>query len=527
MKILISDKFPAEGLKVFEETEGFIVDYQPGLSAEQLLKAVEDADALVVRGGTQVSAEVFDAARQLKVVGRAGVGTENVDLEAANRKGVVVMHTPFGSTTTTAEHTIAMLMSLARQIPAACQSTKAGKWEAERFLGVEIAGKVLGVIGAGKIGRLVVERARALKMTAVVYDPNLAGETIRMLGAEQVELDELLQRSDFITLHTPLTAETKNIINAETLNQVKPGCFLINCATGGLIDEPALAEALADGRVAGAALDVFYREPPLAGHPLLAFDQVICTPHLRTATRDAQVNVTVQVARQIVDFLQNGMIVNAVNVPSISAELLKTLRPYIDLAESLGSFQAQLTAKGLKEVRLEYAGEISDYPIAPLSMAAIKGLLTPLVGASVNYINAPHLARERGIRIMETKSKESKGYSSLIRLTIVGSEGEHSVTGAMFNERDYRIVNVDGYIVEAIPKGHLLVLYNADRPGMIGFIGQVLGEANVNIAMMNLSRQGINDQAVSLLSVDSGIPEEILQKLRTHEHILAAHQITL
>ena len=527
MKILISDKFPAEGLQVFEETEGFVVEYQPGLSPEQLLEAVKDSDALVVRGGTQVTEKVFEVAQRLKVVGRAGVGTENIDLDAANKKGVVVMHTPFGSTTTTAEHTIAMLMSLARQIPAACHSTKAGKWEAERFLGVEIAGKVLGVIGAGKIGRLVVERARALKMKAIVYDPNLAGETIRLLGAEQVDLDELLERSDFITLHTPLNPETRNILNIETLSRVKPGCFIINCATGGLIDETALAEVLANGRVAGAALDVFYQEPPRPDHPLLAFDQVICTPHLRTATRDAQVNVTVQVARQIVDFLQNGNIINAVNVPSISAELLKTLRPYIELAERLGSFQAQLTAKGLKEVRLEYAGEVSEFPVAPLSMAAIKGLLTPLVGPSVNYINAPHLARERGIRIIETKNKESRGYASLIQLTIVGSGGEHSVTGAMFNEHDYRIVNVDGYIVEAIPKGQLLVLFNADRPGMIGFIGQVLGEANINIANMNLSRQAINDKAVSLISVDSSIPDETLEKLRTHEHILAAHQISL
>jgi D-3-phosphoglycerate dehydrogenase len=527
MKILISDKFPAEGLKVFEETEGLVVEYQPGLSPEELLNAVQDADALVVRGGTQVTEEVFAAARQLKVVGRAGVGTENIDQEAANRKGVVVMHTPFGSTTTTAEHTIAMLMALARQIPAACQSTKAGRWEAERFLGIEIAGKTLGVIGAGKIGRLVVERARALKMNAVVYDPNLAGETIRLLGAEQVELDELLERSDFISLHTPLNTETTNILNTDTLSRVKPGCHIINCATGGLIDEEALAAALADGRVAGAALDVFYKEPPPPDHPLLAFDQVICTPHLRTATRDAQVNVTVQVARQIVDFLQQGMIVNAVNVPSISAELRQTLRPYIDLAERLGSFQAQLFSKGLREVRLDYAGGVADFPVAPLSMAAIKGLLTPIVGPDVNYINAPHLARERGIRIVETKSKESEGFSSRIRLTIIGSDGEHCVTGAMFSEQDYRIVCLDGYSVEAIPKGHILVLFNADRPGMIGFIGQVLGEANINIAMMNLSRQIINEKAVSLISVDSRIPEETLEILRAHEHILAAHQISL
>jgi D-3-phosphoglycerate dehydrogenase len=527
MKILISDKFPAEGLKIFEETEGFTVDYQPGLSAEQLLQAVQDVDALVVRSGTQITEAVFAAAPKLKAIGRAGVGTENIDLTAANHKGVVVMHTPFGSTTTTAEHTIAMLMALARQIPAACQSTKSGKWESERFLGIEIAGKTLGVIGAGKIGRLVVERARALKMKAVVYDPNLAGETIRLLGAEQVELDELLERADFLTLHAPLTQETKNILNAETLARLKPGSYIINCATGGLIDEEALVHALAEGRVAGAALDVFYKEPPRPDHPLLAFEQVICTPHLRTATRDAQVNITVQVARQIVDFLKNGMIVNAVNVPSISAELLQTLRPYIDLAERLGSFQAQLYAKGISEVHLEYAGGVSEFPVAPLSMAALKGLLTPIVGPTVNYINAPHLARERGIRIVETKSKDSEGYSSLIQLNIVGKNGEHSVAGAMFSETDYRIVSVDGYNVEAIPKGQILVLFNADRPGMIGFIGQVLGEANINIAMMNLSRQVTNDKAVSLISVDSCIPEETLEKLRAHEHILAAHQLAL
>ncbi len=526
MKILISDKFPAEGLKLFESAGDFTVDYQPGLSSEELLQAVQDVDALVIRSGTQVTEEVFAAARNLKAIGRAGVGTDNIDLEAANHKGVVVMHTPFGSTTTTAEHTIAMLMALARQIPSACTSTKSGHWETDRYYGVEIAGKTLGVVGAGKIGRLVIERARALKMKAVVYDPHLAGETIRLLGAEQVELEELLARADFVTLHTPLNAETRNLLNAETLASMKPGSYIINCATGGLIDEDALIASLESGQIAGAALDVFCKEPPPPDHPLLKSDQVICTPHLRTATRDAQINVTVQVARQVIDFLQQGMIVNAVNVPSISAELLQTLRPYINMAECLGAFQAQLSAKGVEEVRLEYAGSVSDFPVAPLSMAALKGLLTPMVGPTVNYINAPHLARERGIRIMETKSKESLGYSSLIRLTITGSSGEHCVTGAMFNERDYRIVSMDGYSVETIPKGHILVLFNADRPGMIGYIGQVLGEANINIAMMNLSRQVINDKAVSLISVDSSIPEDTLDKLRAHEHILSAHQIT-
>lgn len=527
MKVLISDRFPAEGLAVFDQAEGLVVDYQPGLSPEQLLAAVADADALVVRSGTQVTEEVFQAARRLRVVGRAGVGTDNTDLAAANRKGVVVMHTPFGSATTTAEHTVAMLMALARQIPAASASTKRGEWQGERYLGVEVTGKTLGLIGAGKVGRLVLERALALKMQAVVYDPYLNPDVIRMYGAEPVALEELLAMADFITVHVPLTAETSCLLNADTLSRVKPGVRIINCATGGLVDEEALAEAIRCGRVAGAAIDVFAKEPPDADNSLLAMEQVICTPHLRTATLDAQVNVTVQVARQIVDFLQKGIIVNAVNVPSISADLLASLRPYLALAECLGSFLAQLFARELEEVRLEYAGAVAALPVEALTTATLKGLLTPMVGAEANYVNAPFLARERGIRVIETKSQRTEGYASLIRLTVDGGEGEHFVCGALFGEEDYRIVQVDGYSVEAVPRGHLLVLHNEDRPGMIGYIGQALGKAGVNIAMMNLTRHKINGRAVSLINVDGRIPDDLLAELRAHPHILAARQIEL
>lgn len=527
MKVLVSDKFPAEGLQVLEQAKSIELDYQPGLTTEQLLEAVADADALIVRSGTQVTDEVFQAAHKLKAVGRAGVGTSNLDMGAANRKGVVVMHTPFGSTTTTAEHTIAMIFSLARRIPMANQSTKSGHWESEPFLGIEIAGKTLGVLGAGKIGRLVIVRALALKMKPIVYDPYLSGDTIRQLGAEQVDFEELLARSDFLTLHTPLDAETANILNSDTLSRIKPGCHIINCATGGLIDETALAEAIKNGRVAGAAIDVFAKEPPGPDNPLLGLDQVICTPHLRTSTRDAQVNVTVQVATQIVDFLEKGIIVNAVNVPSISADLLATLRPHIELAERLGSFQAQLYGKGLEEVRLEYAGTVTNHPTEPLTMAALKGILTPMIGPEANYINAPHLAKERRIRVTETRSQNSRGFSSMIRLTVVGTEGEHSICGAMFSEGDYRIVRVNGCNVEALPNGHILVLFNEDRPGIIGFIGQVLGEAKINIAGMNLTRQSIDGQAVSLINIDSCISDETLEKLRAHPHIVAANQIVL
>lgn len=527
MKVLVSDKFSEEGLKVLEDAPGITLDYQPGLSAEQLLQAVADADALIVRSGTHVTEEVFHAASQLKVVGRAGVGTNNLDLTAANHKGVVIMHTPFGSTTTSAEHTIAMVFALARRIPAASQSTKSGRWESERFLGIEIAGKTIGIAGAGKIGRLVIERALALKMKPIVYDPYLAAETIRQLGGEQVEFDELLARSDFLTLHTPLNTETANLLDSENLAKLKPGSYVINCATGGLIDEVALAEAVRSGRVAGAAIDVFTKEPPGADNPLLGLEQVICTPHLRTATRDAQVNITVQIASQVVDFLLKGIIVNAVNVPSIKADLLATLRPHIELAERLGSFLAQLHGKGLEEVRLEYAGSVADHPVEPLSMAALKGILTPMIGPEANYINAPHLARERRIRVTETRSQSPRGFASMIRLTVVGSGGEHTVCGAMFGESDYRIVQVDGCNVEALPDGYILVLHNEDRPGIIGFIGQVLGQANVNIAGMNLSRQSVDGRAVSLINVDSCITDATLDELRAHPHIISASQIVL
>lgn len=527
MRVLVSDKFPNEGLQVLEEAEGIELDYQPGLTTEQLLKAVAETDALIVRSGTNVTEEVFQAGNKLQVVGRAGVGTSNLDLEAANRKGVVVMHTPFGSTITTAEHTIAMIFSLARQIPAASQSTKTGHWESDRFLGIEVAGKTLGVLGAGKIGSLVIERALSLKMKPIVYDPYLVEDTVRKLGAEQVDFEGLLSQSDFLTLHTPYNLETAKILNSETLARVKPGCHIINCATGGLIDEVALADAIKAGRVAGAAIDVFTKEPPSADNPLLQLEQVICTPHLRTATSDAQVNVTVQVANQVVDFLTKGIIVNAVNVPSISADLLATMRPHLDLAERLGSFQAQLYGKGLEEVRLEYAGTVTNNPTEPLTMAALKGVLKPMVGSEVNYINAPYLAKERNIRVTETRSQVTRGFSCMIRLEVVGADGINSVCGALFGQDDYRIVRVNGCNVEALPKGHILVLLNEDQPGIIGFIGQLLGEAQINIAGMNLTRQSTDGQAVSLINVDSCIPDETLEKLRAHKHIVAANQIVL
>lgn len=524
MKVLISDTFSQEGLQVFESAEGITPDYQPGISSEELQIAIRDADALVVRGGTRVTADLIDHATRLKVIGRAGIGVENMDLGAANRKGVVVMNTPFGSTTTTAEHTLAMLFALARHIPQAHMSTSTGSWKKEDFLGIELAGKTLGVIGAGKIGRLVIERARALKMHVVVYDPYLPQEMVQQMGASQLELDPLLQQSDFISLHVPLNQETANLLDDQLLRRCKPGCRIINCATGGLIDEAALAQAISDGHIGGAALDVFSQEPPTGSNPLLGMKEVICTPHLRAATVDAQINVTVQVARQIVDFLQRGEVVNALNVPSVSAEMLATIRPYVLLGEKLGGLLAQLSDGAVRKLNIEYAGEVTAHPMAPLTMAVLNGLLQPVVGSMVNYVNAPFIARERGIDIVEAKSSQTEGYATLMRVTIEDASGLRSVSGGLFGDRA-RIVQIDNYDLETTLEGPILVLYNHDQPGVVGYIGQLLGEAKINIARMNLARG--QDEALSVLNIDSPASTEVLDRIRAHEAIRSVVQVIL
>ncbi|PNU21750.1 phosphoglycerate dehydrogenase [Geothermobacter hydrogeniphilus] len=524
MKVLISDTFSQEGLQVFESAEGITLDYQPGISSDDLQVAIRDAEALVVRGGTRVSAELLESAACLKVIGRAGIGIENMDLAAANRKGVVVMNTPFGSTTTTAEHTLAMLFSLARNIPRAHISTSAGNWDKEQFLGIELAGKTLGVIGAGKIGRLVVERARALKMNVVVHDPYLPQEMVRQLGASQLDLDRLLAEADFITLHVPLNQETENLLGEKQLQRCKPGCRIINCATGGLIDEQALAKAIAAGQIGGAALDVFSQEPPAADNPLLRLPEVICTPHLRAATVDAQINVTVQVARQIVAFLQRGEVINALNVPSVSAELLAEIRPYVQLGEKLGALLTQLSNGAVRKLNIEYAGDITAHPMAPLTMAVLNGLLQPVVGSMVNYVNAPFIAKERGIDIVEAKSSQSEGYATLMRVTIEDESGSRSVCGGLFGDRA-RIVKIDHYDLETSPEGPILILYNHDQPGVVGYIGQLLGEAEINIARMNLARG--SGEALTVLNIDTPIPDDVLERIRSHQAIRSAIQVIL
>jgi D-3-phosphoglycerate dehydrogenase len=527
MKVLVADRLSQPGLEIFEKADGIELDYQPELSQEQLLEAVADAQALVVRSGTHLTAEVFARAGKLQVVGRAGIGTENIDITAANRKGLVVMNTPFGSATTSAEHTIAMLMALARNIPQACHSIRQGEWCKDRFQGIEISGKTLGVVGAGKIGRLVIERALGLRMRILVYDPYLSADAVQQMGAEQVDLQELKAQADFVTLHIPLNVETAQLVDARFLSQLKPGCRVVNCAQGGLVDEQALTEAIRTGHIAGAALDVFSKEPPPADLPLLQLEEVICTPHLRAASADAQVNVAVQIAQQVVDFLQHGITVNALNVPSVSAELLKEVRPYIELAERMGHFVEQYCASGLETVLIEYSGGIVEYPTESMTSAFLKGLLSPMLGDDVNYVNAPLLAQERGIRMTEARSKTADEFASMIRVRVTGKTGDHSICGALFGTGDYRLVRIDDYPVEAVPAGHLLVLRNQDQPGVIGGVGQVLADSGVNISMMNLSRRKVNGKAISLIGLDSTASDEVMKQLENIDGVLSAVLVAL
>jgi D-3-phosphoglycerate dehydrogenase len=527
LRVLISDNFSQEGLQVLTESDGLTVQYRPGISPQELLERIPEVDALLVRGGTAVTEELIQAGTNLKIIARAGIGVENIDMVAANRRGIIVTNTPTGSTTTIAEHSIAMMMALARLIPQAHMSVRQGRWESSSFLGSEISGKTLGVIGGGKIGRRVIEYARGLHMRVNLYDPYLSEEIIKRLGASKVPLNELLNTSDFVSLHVPLSLETEQLINADSLAQLKPGCRLINCAVGGLINETDLIEALQNGTLAGAALDTFAMEPPQSDNPLLTMENIICTPHMRASTIDAQINVTVQAAHQVVDFLTTGLVRNALNVPSINADLLDTLRPYLRLGENLGSFLAQLLHKPFESIDIEYAGDPAQMTTEPLTMSILKGLLTPIIGSRINYVNAQHVARERGIRVSETRRNVAEGFSNMIVLTVSGDQGCQTVRGALFNNQEGRIIGIDDYSVEAIPTGTTLVVQNHDRPGVIATLGTLLAEAEINVASMNLSRRKINGKAMSLLTVDHKIPESTMEKLRDNSNILSAIQIEL
>ncbi len=525
-KVLVSDKMAPEAIEIFQKTPGIEVDVKTGLTPDQLKEIIGGYDALAIRSATKVTKDVLDHAGKLSVVARAGVGVDNVDIDAASKRGIVVMNTPDGNTITTGEHTVAMMLSLARQIPQATASMKAGKWEKNKFMGHEFCNKTLGVIGIGRVGGIVASRAQGLKMNVLAYDPFISAEAAEKAGITLATLDEIFKKADFITVHTPLTKETKGIVNAAAFAKMKKGVFIINCARGGIVDEKDLYDALVSGKVSGAALDVFVDEPT-KNTELIGHENVICTPHLGASTDEAQTNVAIAVAEQIAAYLLRGEIKNAVNFPSVSAEMLNVIQPYLTLAEKLGQFEAQLVSGALKEVVIEYSGEILNYNVVPVTISLLKGLLTPILTESINYINAPVIAKERGIRVIESKTSETKDYTSLITLTIKTSKEVCTAAGTLFGRQDQRIVRINKFTLEVIPEGNMLVIYNNDRPGVIGNIGSTLGNNNVNIARLHLSREQTDQSALVVLSTDSAVTKDVLDKLSSLPHVTSVKYLKM
>ncbi len=509
--VLISDKMSPKAAEIFRE-RGCDVEEITGLSPEELIKIIGKYDGLAIRSSTTVTPAILDAATNLKVIGRAGIGVDNVDIPYASAKGVVVMNTPFGNSITTAEHAIALMFALARQLPEADASTQAGKWEKNRFMGVEVTGKTLGLIGAGNIGGIVADRALGLKMKVVAYDPFLTQERAVEMGVEKADLDDLLARADFITLHTPLTDQTRGILSAEAIAKTKKGVRIINCARGGLIDEAALKAALESGHVAGAALDVFAKEPAKE-NALFGTVNFVATPHLGASTDEAQVNVAIQVAEQLSDYLVHGGVTNALNMPSLSAEEAPKLRPYMALAEQLGSLVGQLEGEDIRGVSIEVEGDAAKLNQKPITGAVLAGLMR-VYSDTVNMVNAPYLAKERGLDVREIRHDRKGDYQTLLRVSVQTAKGEHSVAGTLFGKDEPRLVDMFGIKVEADLTGHMLYIVNKDVPGFIGSVGTTLGEANVNIGTFHLGRRSNapGGEAALLLTVDTPVLPDVMAK---------------
>jgi D-3-phosphoglycerate dehydrogenase len=509
-KVLISDALSPRAVEIFRE-RGVETDVKTGLKPDELKAIVGAYDGLAIRSATKVTKDVLAAATNLKVVGRAGIGVDNVDIPAATARGVVVMNTPFGNSVTTAEHAVAMMFALAREIPEANASTHAGKWEKNRFMGVELTGKLLGIIGCGNIGSIVADRALGLRMRVMAYDPFLSEERAVDLGVKKVELDELLAHADFITLHTPLTDQTRGVLDAAALAKTKKGVRIVNCARGGLIVEADLKAALESGHVAGAALDVFAEEPAKE-NALFGMPNVVVTPHLGASTTEAQENVALQVAEQMADYLVSGAVSNALNMPSVSAEDAPKLKPYMALAEQLGGFAGQITESGLREVRVEYMGAVAELNTRPLTQLVLMGLLRPLLD-SVNMVNAPVIARERDIQLVESKRTGEGDYHTLVTVTVTTEQRTRTISGTLSGGQKPRIVEIDGVPMEAELAPHMLFVRNEDKPGFIGRLGTLLGEAQVNIATFHLGRTAPGENAIALVAVDQPVGEDLLARI--------------
>jgi D-3-phosphoglycerate dehydrogenase len=532
-KVLISDKMDALAEQTFKENN-IDVDFKPGLSPEELKKIIGEYDGLAIRSSTKVTEDILSSATNLKVVGRAGIGVDNIDIPKATEAGVIVMNTPFGNAITTAEHAIAMMFAVARDIPQASSSTHAGKWEKSKFMGVELYGKTLGLIGCGNIGSIVANRAVGLKMKVLAFDPFLTKEKAIELGVERVELEEIWKRSDFITLHVPKTDQTKNMINKDTIAQMKDGVRLVNCARGGLINEADLKDALDSGKVAGAALDVFEVEPAKE-NVLFGHEKVVCTPHLGASTKEAQVNVAIQVAEQISDYLNAGAVTNALNMPSISAEDAPKLKPYVKLAEDMGSMAGQITATGIKAIRIEYLGAVSLLNTKPLTAAIIAAVLKPMM-EGVNMVSAPMNAKSRGIEISETKTENAGGFETAIKVTLETEARTRSTMGTLFADGEARIVNIESVPIEAAVSPNMLFIRNEDKPGLIGNLGSLLGDAGINIADFRLGRRTFKrrkgdenpesiKEAVALVSIDSPIGDDLFAKIEALPSVTTAKRL--
>jgi D-3-phosphoglycerate dehydrogenase len=527
MKILISDSLSEKAVDIFKDAEGLECEVSTGLKPEELIEKIKGFQGLVVRSATKVTAGIIDAATDLKVIGRAGTGVDNIDVGAATAKGIVVMNTPGGNTITTAEHAVAMMMALARNIPQATASMKSGAWEKKRFQGTELTGKTLGILGVGNIGGVVAARAIGLRMNVIAHDPYISEEAADKLGVTLVSLDDLFKKSDFISIHLPVTNETRGMIDAKAFSKMRKGVKIINCARGGIVNEADLAGAVKKGVVSGAALDVFETEPPPKDNPLLGLEEVILTPHLGASTLEAQENVAVAIAEQISDYLVNGTIKNALNVPSIPAELLANLGPYISLGEKLGSFQGQILEGGIEEIAVEYSGEVVEYDVAPITIACIKGLLDQVLDLYVNFVNAPSVAKERGIKVVEIKSSRSIDFVSSITIKVKTKGAESLVEGALFGKSEARIVKIDEFFLDAVPAGTLLLLHNADKPGVIGDVGTLLAKNKVNIARLHLGREDAGTTAVSIWSIDAPLTSYLMGKVLALPNIISAKVIEL
>ncbi len=513
MKVLVSDNLGEAGIKMLKAEEGIEVTVQTGLSPDALKEIIGGYDALVIRSATKVTEELLQAAKRMKVIGRAGIGLDNVDIPAATKRGIVVMNTPTGNVVTTAEHAISMMLALTRNIPQGTASLKEGRWEKKKLQGKEIFNKTLGLVGYGKIGSIVADRARGLKMRVVVYDPYVTAERIAADGFEAVDLETLYQLADYITVHVPKMKSTLGLLNKGAFAKMKDGVMIINCARGGIVDEKDLYDAIKAGKVAGAALDVFETEPP-GNSPLFTLDRVIGTPHLGASTLEAQTNVAVDVARQIIDYLNSNTVVNAVNVPSVSGELLGRLGPFLSLGERMGMLLAQLTCGPIQEVAVTYQGDFRDMSMAPVTTAILKGLLTPMVKDAVNFVNAPVIAKERGVKFTETTVSDAEDYLNLITVKIVSSEMTNTISGTIFGKKDARIVVINDFRLELVPEGHMLLIYNEDVPGAIGSVGTTLGKQGINISRMQVGQDRAGNKNVIFLKTDTQIPEPVLEELK-------------